>query len=600
MPRLSASTATRILWLTVAAVGGLLAWPPSGVSGLGAAILVVVLACATALPVFVPPKPNPRVRWFSTLGLLGLTARSILLRPTEPDLGLVVLVATAGVLLHLWMPPRDQAPPSILLTMLAGALAVAVPDHLPVPPVFPELLLLGLAGSALFVRTSRDELHGLDSFADYLLVSPARVLVVVFGVLCSAGTLLLLLPTASTSPGAISVIDAAFTAVSAICVTGLIVLDTPVDFTGLGQAILLVLIQVGGLGIMAFASLAVLTLGQRLGVREERLTAQLIGGDDARRNFDSALWVVLKVTFISEGLGAVLLSVLFWLDGDSFGMGLWRGVFTSISAFCNAGFALQSDSLVPYADQPLVLLVVSALIVVGGTGPVVVAGLVGRQRLNLHMRLVVWSTAVLIVVPALLFLAFEWGGVFAGMSLIDKATNAWFQSITLRTAGFNSVDFGAIRPESWTLSVVCMFVGASPGSTGGGIKTTTISVILLSVLSTIRGQTETRAFGRRIGSRIIHEASAIAALGVMSVVGSLMAIQLTQSIPLDQALFEVVSALGTAGISMGATGALDDVGKIVIIGCMFAGRVGPLTLFIFLVGRTHAGHPVPDAPVQVG
>ena len=581
-------------------MGGLLAWQPDLVSGVAHAAAVVLLVCAAALPVFVPPSVGRWARWVPSVGVVGLVGMSIAHRPSEPDHGLVVLVLGSALLVRLWAPSREGGSPSVLLTALAAALAVAVPGALPVPPVWPELLLLMLAVVGLAVRGRLGELQGLDHLADYLLGSAARALVVVFAVLCAAGTLLLLLPHATTRPGAIDVVDAAFTAVSAVCVTGLIVLDTPVDFTPFGQGLLLLLIQVGGLGIMAFASLAVLTMGRRLGVREERLTAELIGGDEVRRNFDTALGVVLRVTLVAEGLGAAALTTLFWLDGDGLGTALWRGVFTSVSAFCNAGFALQSDSLVPYAHHPLVLVVVSALIVVGGSGPVVVSALVMRRRATLHRQLVVWTTALLVVVPAALFLVFEWGGVLAGMSLVDKSTNALFQSVTLRTAGFNSIDFGALRPETWTVAIVCMFVGASPGSTGGGIKTTTAAVLALSVVATIRGHDHTGAFGRRIATRTVQEASAITALGTTSVILALVALQLTQSLPLDQALFEVVSALGTAGISMGATGALDDVGKLVIIACMFAGRVGPLTFFIFLVGRARDVAQVPEAPVQVG
>lgn len=600
MDRSPQAVPERLLWLIGAAAGGLLAWPTGGPAPLVWALGVFVSVVCALVPVFVRPHRLGAGRLVPTVGLAGLVASSILVRPTEPDHGLVVLVGAAGLLLRLFRRRPSSRPPSLLWTALVAAFALAVPETLAVPRLAPLFGLLCVAGGALAWRTVRGELQGLDTLADYLLASPSRVLVAVFGALCAAGTLLLLLPSATTGPAPIGVVDAAFTAVSAVCVTGLIVLDTPADFSLLGQGLVLGLIQVGGLGIMAFASLVVLTMGRRLGVREERLTASLLGGDEARRNFDSVLGVVLRVTLWTEGLGIAALTPLFLLDGDRLPMALWRATFTSISAFCNAGFSLQSDSLVPYHDHPLVLGVVGALIVVGGTGPVVVASLVARRRASLHRRLVVWTTAVLVVVPGLLFLAFEWQGVLAEMSVVDKVSNALFQSITLRTAGFNSIDFAALRPETWTLTIVCMFVGASPGSTGGGIKTTTAAVLVLSVLATIRGHSAPQAFGRRIGDRTVHEASAIAAIGVGSVILALVALQLTQVVPLDRALFEVVSALGTAGLSMGATAALDDVGKILIIACMFAGRVGPITLFVFLIGGSRSTPQVPEAPVQVG
>ncbi len=599
LARLDADTEERLLWGIVAAVGALVAWPVSG-GGVEVAVLVCALVAGVLLPVVAPERMGRTYQSTAAVGMMGLTAMSIAQRIDEPAHGLVALVTAAALVIRIRQPVESRGPPSMLLTLLISGLQLAVPNSLPISATFPTLALLVLGGALFVARMSSGQTTGLFEAIDFILAAPARVLVFVFSVLCSIGTLLLLLPAATTAPGSIHAVDAAFTAVSAVCVTGLIVLDTPVDFTLFGQALVLVFIQLGGLGIMAFASIAVITMGRRLGVREERLTAELIGGDDARRYFDSSLGIVLAVTFVTELVGALLLAPMFWWMGDSVPTAIWRAVFTSISAFCNAGFALQSDSLVSYATQPFVLLVISGLIIVGGTGPLVVATAVLRRRFSLHHRLVIWTTACLLVVPAFLFLAFEWNGVLAPFDWIDKLTNAFFQSVTLRTAGFNSIDFGAIGPAAWTLSIVCMFIGASPGSTGGGVKTTTIVVQLLSVLASIRGHDDVLAFGRRISPRTIREASAITALGIVSVIGALWALQLTQAIPLDRLLFEVVSALGTAGISMGATASLDNVGKVIVILCMFAGRIGPLTLFMFLLGREESTPQVPIEPVQVG
>jgi trk system potassium uptake protein TrkH len=332
------------------------------------------------------------------------------------------------------------------------------------------------------------------------------------------------------------------------------------------------------------------------------MAAELMGGGGVRRDLEHALRVVLRVTLVTEGVGALLLTALFAQAGDSFGQALWRGVFTAVSAFCNAGFALQSDSLMGYADRPLVLLVVGAVIVVGGLGPPVVAALptLLRGRGTAQARVVLWATVLLLVGPAALFLALEWDNTLAGMGLVDKVANAAFQSVTLRTAGFNSIDFGAILPATWTLALFCMFVGGSPGSTAGGVKTTTMAVLVLAVLAAVRGRTEASAFRRRIPHRTVYEATAITTAGTLSAVATLAAVQLTQDIPLDRALFEVVSALGTVGLSMGATAQLDDVGKIVIMLAMFAGRVGPLTLFIFFLGQERTGHRYPLESLQVG
>ena len=299
---------------------------------------------------------------------------------------------------------------------------------------------------------------------------------------------------------------------------------------------------------------------------------------------------------------ALALFGLFLLHGDTVGQAAWRGLFTSISAFCNAGFALQSDSLMPYQHDPLVLGVTSLIILIGGLGPLVVIALptLLRGRGRLHGQLVLVATAVLVVVPAVLYLALEWNDTLGGLGLLDKASNAWFQSITLRTAGFNSVDLSLIRPATWTVLIVTMFIGGSPGSTAGGAKTTTIVVLLVAAQAAVRRRLEATIFGRRIERKVVYEAIAIVVVGLGSALLGLMALQVTQDIPLDQGIFEVVSALATVGLSMGATAQLDSVGKIVIIACMFAGRVGPLSIVALLADRPETERRYPVDSVQVG
>lgn len=437
---------------------------------------------------------------------------------------------------------------------------------------------------------------------NHILASPAQLLVLSFALLAALGTALLLLPSASSDPGSLSLVDAAFTAVSASCVTGLAVVDTPGDLTGLGQAVVLGLIQVGGLGIMTFAAAASIFMGRRLLVREEKVAAEFLGGQEVRRDLTTALSAVLGVTLGTEVLGAVALTTLFVSGGEPWGPALWRATFTSISAFCNAGFALQSDSLVPYQDQPAVLIVVGTLIVVGGLGPLVVVALPGwlRGRGSLHLRLVGATTLVFLLVPWLAFLALEWGHGLAGLGFADKLVNAGFQSVTLRTAGFNSVDYASLRGATWTIMLLSMFVGGSPGSTAGGVKTTTFAVLLLALVATIRGRSEVEAFGRRIPKRTVYEAVAITTMGVLSAMGVLLALQLTQDLPLNAAIFETVSALGTVGLTLGATSELNVVGQILVMVAMFAGRVGPLTLFVFLLDRQRPARRFPVEAVQVG
>ncbi|MEZ4475523.1 MAG: potassium transporter TrkG [bacterium] len=440
-------------------------------------------------------------------------------------------------------------------------------------------------------------------FLDVALAQPARVLVLSFVAICALGTLLLGLPVAAQGDP-VAWIDAAFTSVSATCVTGLAVVDTPTTYSGFGLGVILALIQVGGLGIMVFSAAMVVLLGRRLSLSHERAAADLVGAE-GRGDLLGVIRLVFRVTLVTEGVAALLLFGAFLLHGDGVGQAAWRGLFTAISAFCNAGFALQSDSLVSYADSPLVLGVTGLTIVVGGLGPGVVAALWTwrrRQSRTLHVRMVLWTSALLIVIPTLAILALEWGETLGSLSFIDKLGNAAFQAVTLRTAGFNSIDLAAIQPATWTVMVLVMFVGGSPGSTAGGAKTTTIAVLVLAIAAVVRGRARVEVFGRALPTATVMRATAVTTVGVLACGGALFALQLTQTLPLDTALFEVVSALATVGLSTGATSALDDVGKLIIMACMFAGRVGPLTLFVFLSLRPQgrASWRFPEESVPIG
>jgi trk system potassium uptake protein TrkH len=419
-----------------------------------------------------------------------------------------------------------------------------------------------------------------------VLGHPARFLVVTFAALCVGGTMVLALPASAASGQGIALLDAAFTAVSAVCVTGLIVLDTPSVFTPFGLVALVVLIQLGGLGIMTFSTAAMRLLGQRMSLRYEGMVASMMSEQDRSRLHD-ATRQILVMTVATEAAGALLLGALFWQHGDPLGQALWRGLFTSISAFCDAGFALQSDSLIGYQATPGVLHVVGLLIIAGSLSPAAVAALpelVGgqRSRVSLQLKLALGTTVVLLVGGAVLVLAMEWSNTLAHMSALDRVHNAWFQSVTLRSAGFNSVDLTALRPETLSIAIIWMFIGGNPGSTAGGIRTVTAAVLLLAVVAAIRGRTHAQAFGRRITHKSVYRAAAIGTLAVAAVMAVFVALQITQSIPSHLAIFEAVSALATAGVSIGATPMLDEVGKVIIMVCMFIGRVGPVTLFMFL------------------
>ena len=411
---------------------------------------------------------------------------------------------------------------------------------------------------------------------------PARLLISTFFGLIFVGTLLLILP-GTTGEGGIALVDAAFTAVSAVCVTGLIVLDTPLVFTLFGQALILLLIQLGGLGIMSLAAVALHAMGRRLSLRQERLLSSMTDPD--HKDLVHALIRILKFTFVAEGIGALILWGLFYASGDGILQAAWRGLFTAVSAFCNAGFALQSNSLIPYQKSPLVLQTVAALIIFGGLAPatslMVPKWLMGR-RIPVGPRIALITTTVMLVSGMVFFLAFEWNGVLSGLSLTDKIYNAWFQSATLRTAGFNSVDVAGVVSPTFMVMILFMLIGGSPGGTAGGVKTTTVGILAMTFWANINNRNSIIFQNRRLPSAIIYRAVTIViCVGVVWFAAILM-LEVTQSISGRDLIFEVTSALGTVGLSTGATARLDEMGKVIIMMTMFAGRVGPMTLFMLL------------------
>ncbi len=461
----------------------------------------------------------------------------------------------------------------------------------------PTLAHLLFAAAVLLVIPSPSDGDLTRMVVGSVIHHPAGPLVTSFLLLCGAGALLLHVPAASTVQGGISSIDALFTAVSAVCVTGLIVLDTPHDFTLLGQAIILLLIQLGALGIMSYSAAVIIALGRRLRLREESLIAASLNAGD-RTQLPVVLKRLLWFTFVTEAIGAALLTALFLVHGDNLLQAIWRGVFTSISAFCNAGFALQTDNLIPYQHEPLILHVVGILIVLGGLSPVAalaVPAVLRKKERRAQVYLVLGVSAILLVAGFFFIAAVEWNASLAGLSWVDRLHNAWFQSITLRTAGFNSISFDSLRPATLLIMMISMFIGGSPGGTAGGIKTTTAAILFLSIAVAIRGGKEISVVGRRISTTTVDRAAAIATLGALTVFLTVLALLLTQAMPTSEAVFEAVSALGTVGLSLGGTARLDAVGKLIIAFAMFAGRVGPLSMFAFLATRETsrtAQHPV--------
>lgn len=466
---------------------------------------------------------------------------------------------------------------------LAGIAAIVL-----LQPLHSGFLLVGVAAAtnlANFLTMPRNQTGLLapgGHWWEILVNHPGRILFTTFFFLCLLGSLLLIIP-ASTEKGAIAIIDSVFTSVSAVCVTGLIVLDTPNDFTLLGQMFILVLIQLGGLGIMSITTVALHVMGRRLSLRHEKLLVSMT--DTSHQDVVRSLGTILKFTFAAEGVGATLLALAFHFAGDQPGEALWRGVFTAVSAFCNAGFALQSDSLIPYQTQPLILHTVAVLIVFGGIAPatsLVIPRWIKGKPVPIPARIALVTSAVLLAAGTFFVLAFEWNGVLAGLSFVDKVQNAWFQSVTLRTAGFNSVDIAGISSSTFLVMILFMFIGGSPGGTAGGVKTTTIAILAMTFRANIANRDHIITQHRRIHPGTVFRAVTVVVSGGAIWFLVVMMLEATQDISIRDLIFEATSALGTVGLSTGATSLLDEIGKVIVIIAMFIGRIGPISLFMLL------------------
>lgn len=392
-----------------------------------------------------------------------------------------------------------------------------------------------------------------------------------------------------------------------MCVTGLIVADTATTFTGWGQALLLLLIQLGGLGIITFTTLIILGLGRRLSLHHEAVSAST-ASVAPHVDFRHLSRNVVRFTLAFEGAGVVLLYLL-WIPRFGWRGAFWPALFHSVSAFCNAGFSIFSDSLVGFRSSPLTLAVIMVLIVVGGIGFLSMEELAlwrrarraqQRFRISLHSRLALTMTAILLALGAVVFTVFEWELTLRDLPLWQKVVNGLFMSVTARTAGFNTVDYGQAADASNFLTVLLMSVGGSPGSTAGGIKTTTFALVGLLAWSRWRGQAVTSLWGRTIPEETIQRAVGlfVLAVGLITVsVFFLSAVEIgLESHPATRGellphIFEATSAFNTVGLSMGATPELSAAGRVLMVLLMFLGRVGPLTFAsaIALRSPTSAG-----------
>lgn len=419
--------------------------------------------------------------------------------------------------------------------------------------------------------------------------APLRLLIGSFLALILTGTLLLKLPAATPSDKPIGWIDALFTAASATCVTGLAVRDTGTGFTLFGQLVILGLIQAGGLGVMTFSVFILALFRGRFSQAQRSLFEQTLAGASGRH-----LWPILRLvflfTFSTEALGAALL-FLRWLPEMGAGTAAYNAVFHAVSAFCNAGFGLRPDSLTAWRGDTWIVLTVSGLIVLGGLGFVTVYEVVqwSRRRtpLSIHSKLALTVSGALIGLGTALIWFLEGRRSFAGMGSLEQGLAAFFQSVTTRTAGFNTVDIALLSPATLFLMALLMFVGGSPGSCAGGIKTTTLGALVLAMTARLRGHENVNLFRRTLGPLTVRNTLTAALVGAIGLVPALFALLLVESprhsfkeehfLFIDY-LFETVSALGTVGLSTGITDDLSPAARVLVSLLMFCGRLGPLTL----------------------
>ena len=425
------------------------------------------------------------------------------------------------------------------------------------------------------------------------------------------GTVLLALPIVAKNGQSIGLFDSLFTSTSAVCVTGLVVVDTGTTFSLFGQIVLIVLIQVGGLGFMVFATMLMVMLGRKISIRGRMLIRESMNASSLS-DLGSLTRLYLLLSLAIELIGTITLCFRFvplygWKHGT------WMALFHSVSAFCNAGFDLFGNyaSLTAFSGDPLVLLTVASLIILGGLGFSVILETArnrqGFRNLSLHTRIVLMTTLVLLLAGTVFYWIVERTNAetLAGCSEGEKILNAFFQSVTMRTAGFNSFDLSALRDGTKLFSSLLMMIGASPASTGGGIKTTTIAALTLLMLSVVRGESEVNVARRRLSDDISRRALAVAVLFLTTLLTGTLIISLIENgrFPLEDILFEASSAMGTVGVSAIGTPNLSSASRAILLPMMFLGRVGPLTLAVAVAkrqGGLRTASKYPEERIMIG
>lgn len=438
-------------------------------------------------------------------------------------------------------------------------------------------------------------------------LTPAQTVFLGFILLILIGTFLLLLPISTSTGRRVPLVDALFTANSAICVTGLIVVDTATYWSFFGQIVILILIQIGGLGYMTIASLIALILYRRITIEEK------IAFKEGMDQFSIAelghfIVQVIKATFIIEGAGALIL-FLHWQGKFGLMSALYKGTFHAISSFCNAGFSIFSNNLGDYTGDVVVSVTVMCLIVTGGIGYNVIRDVYHHLTKHkhryffLHTQSVLIMTGILILAGAFFIFFFESinPGVFQSLTLKEKILSSFFQSVTARTAGFNTIPIGHLSTSTLLLLIILMFIGASPGGSGGGIKTTTFLVLICSTWSTIKRRKDVQVFKRRLPQEVIYKSFAIFIIALTLIIIVTFFMLNSEGKGFIPTLFEIVSAFGTVGLSTGITPNLTSVGKLLLIITMFIGRIGLLTFAVALTqSREEPIYHYPEERILVG
>ena len=426
--------------------------------------------------------------------------------------------------------------------------------------------------------------------------SPSRVLAIGFLGIILLGAVLLLMPFSIQDGVILTPLDALFTATSAVCVTGLTVVDTAGTYSLVGQLIIILLIQLGGLGFMLFATTVLVLARRRISLRNRVLLHETMSMPGLSGAVRTALRF-MGIVFVVELAGALVLSTQF-IPRYGVWTGMYYGFFHAISAFCNAGFDLfgAAGSLIQFQRNPLVLVTISMLIIIGGLGFAVVADMADHgfrlRKTLLHTKIVLATSVLLLVLGTVFFAAMEWNNphtlAFEGASVFDKLNNAWFQSVTTRTAGYYSVAQNGLRDASLIVSTVLMFIGASPASTGGGIKTTTVFVLAVLIRSVFYGNSDVNAFHRRLPLAVIRTALSIFIINLALLVIGAVLLSISEEAKgfrMLDLIYEQVSALATVGLSSVGTGRLSQLSRVWLIVLMYFGRVGPLTMMLSFSGR---------------